>query len=232
MKKYIWIMMIALALLVGDLDFFVFEVIIYLCINGLIKFKKPKSVKKGYKYEQESEEQIQKENNELDSEYVSQMVEQARNEIEKRKERVASYDFREFRGRKNVDWHDVYEYLWYHCRYKGIPMWTEYMNVLIEEGVITDIDKKMVFKKAGKYISWKPRPDLEKKDEIDRNKYIKDDDYWDMFFEKVNKYNYEMYLRGDISKREYELYKVNTEHDDKYLKMFYYDEYLKRKGFI
>lgn len=223
------------------LETFIFFVSIYILCkfawNKLIVDKNvTKKEKTRYKYENLSNElNISDEKEKISSIDIDKAISEARNKIEEHKERIANYDFREFKGRKNVPWEDVYDYLWFQCRYKGIMMWNEYMNELINMGVINQSDKKCVFKKAGNYIPWNYRPDLEEEQNEFIKKTRKDTEYHDNFFEKSADHVYTpMYKDGLLTKEEYERYmgRNKPNHDDHFLKCFYYEEYLKRKGYI
>lgn len=222
----------------NKLECLFFELCIYFFIRFLIKIiikpNKNKIEKKKYKYENFDENISENKDyeNEMSHEYIEQMVSEAKDKISERKARIDSYDYREFKGRKNVDWNEVYEYLWFHCRYKGIRMWNEYIGKLIDEGCINEIDKKEIFKKAGRYISFNPRLELERMDEIEDEKVRKRDKYCDSVIDQANKYFEKLYKMGVISKETYEKSVKKCDESDRHLKMFNYDEYLKRKGYI
>lgn len=216
---------------------FLFLVGLYELCNLFIKFlfkeKSGKSQGKSkYKYQDINSSSVDdlKDIQKIDFD-VSEAIDDARNAVEARKDRIASYDFREFNGRKNVNWEEVYDYLWLQCRYKGIRMWSEYMNELIERGVIDENDKKLVFKKAGNYIPWNPRPDLEAQHEFEKEKERKRKNAQNKWDESVKEYNYKLYKNGLMSKEAYE-YATREIVNEGYLKSFFYDEYLKKKGYI
>lgn len=227
------------------LECFVFEVICYFLISAswkiLTRPKKKDTALQKYKYEYAGRnftpvDPIMHDDSDLHKPNLDDVIEEARTEVQEKANRVSNYDFREFRGRKNVPWEEVYDYLWLHCRYKGIPMWLEYMSELVNEGVMSEECIKKVFDKAGIYIPWTPRPELEARDNIETEKVRKRDNHWEQL--QISQAKFVDYLKDvgiyDGCEEYYENDRKMCEvHlSDKHLKAFYYDEYLKRKGYI
>lgn len=239
-KKWIWIFMFLLALVqrTGKIQVFLIEVFIYLIISWYFKkvsgSEKKQSEKKLYKYENldNQETSDRKLIEQIDWETVDSDVQEAKDKLAERKQRVESYDYREFIGRKDVDWEEVYDYLWKQCRYKGILMWNEYMNYLISKGIINEVDKKLVFKKAGNYIPFKPRLDLEAIQKIERDDVRSKDKEESKFIESINAYNQKLYVQGVVNEKQLEKMMIKDEKSDNYLKTFDYEKYLKRKGYV
>ena len=208
---------------------------IFYCLFKFFNKTNKKYSKKKYKYQNAIEENvnISNESEIFDLDLFESQIKDVEKQLNEREERIASYDYREFKGRNNVPWIEVYEYLWNQCRYKGISMWIEYMRQLVKEGVINNEDISNVIKKAGDYIPWNPRLDLE----VENLDFIEEtrrkDKENDLFFESVNKYNEKLYKQGILSKDEYEK-EINkrNKHNLDYLKIFYYEEYLKEIGRI
>lgn len=231
----IWLAMIQRE---GKLSCLLIEFIIYFSICFLIKKtdKKKKNKKKKYKYENAIEENIQDVDmpEEFNFEQMQAQIDEIENELNEYEQRVASYDYREFRGRKNVPWIEIYEYLWNQCRYKGIPMWMEYMRQLVKEGVMNEEDKIKVIRKAGDYIPWNPRPDLE----AEQNEFREETR------EQEKKYKYEIedkaikqwdkWLKSGLWKQnDYDFHMSrNKPMSLEHKKIFYYEDYLKEIGRI
>lgn len=246
MKKseyVIWFLMVSLALMQseGKVQCLVFEVALYfLCkkiINRIINPKKKKEKnQKLYKYENLDKEQIPRleQKEKFNIENYREDIEEARIRIQEKEDRIAGYDFREFEGRQNVQWEDVYDYLWLQCRYKGIPMWNEYINELINRGCLNESDRKKIFKKAGKYIPWEYRPDLEEEQNEFRKEVRKKDKEYDDFNKAydIEDFFEEKGLFNDGLERIFSKEDKKINKSDSYLKSFEYDEYLKRKGYI
>ena len=241
-KLVIWIFIVWLSAIQRHekLECFVFLALVYFLCSKLWRFlfkerKYERKSKNKYKYQNLNDEN---KNINIDNKPglgfdIKDAIIEAKNSVEARKDRIDSYDFREFKGRKNVDWNEVYDYLWFQCRYKGVMMWSEYMNHLIEEGVISEADKRNVFKKANNYIPWKPRPDLEALQEIDRKKTINHEKEFDAFWKSSREHVYKRELKhGLITEEEYDRKVKPIERSLNHLKIFDYEEYLKRKGYV
>lgn len=238
-KYCIWFVMVWLAMIQssGKISFLVFEIMIYCFINFLLnrKSKDKKKVKKKYKYENALNENVDSLNKSDIDGFDYDDFEYQLNEVEKqlneRDKRIASYDYREFIGRKDVSWEEVFDYLWIHCRYKGIPMWIEYMRGMVERGEFLADDIKKVIQKAGDYIPWEPRLDYECEDLDFKEGVRKQDKYYDDFFDELDKYDQKMFDEGRISKEMLDFnrsrrFKVDKNHK----RIFYYDDYLKEEG--
>lgn len=240
-------MMIAFALLQHEnaLEFLIFELIVYLGFSYLLRNKHQTKKPTRYKYEDIKEEIQQKETpSEANQVYFTQMIKQANAENEARAERITSYDFREFKGRKNVNWEEVENYLFIHCKYKGVQMWSEYISELIKQGVLCSEDREKIFSKHKRYYSINPRPDLEAKEEQDREKwrvycYTQDRrhkqerDTWEKdpsfnYTKDGNTINIIKQINDDLGGH----FNYKTDSSEEMLKTYFYDEYLKRKGLL
>ena len=207
---------------------------------------KERNVKSKRKYKYQNQDNIEQVSNvskpKIDDFDIDELVKDANKCNLARHERVSKYDFREFEGRNDVTWEEVEDYLWIHCKYKGYEMWTEYCMYLVSKGIILKSDIQKIFDKHRKYISITPRPDLEAKEEKER-----DDDRW--FHNKMQRYydhdnklandehwNYE-HKDGTIHNifRDLGCGQVVSEKEtlsDNTLKTLFYDDYLKKKGYI
>lgn len=245
MNKKKIIMLIVMIIIAINMDGNVLENIGYeIVLVGLIEFviKKLKSKKKeepikGYKYENIKNENnvIRNEIETKNSEEIDELVEYARKKNIERKQRVESYDYREFRGRNNVTWEEVYDYLWLQCRYLGYMMWSQYMDQLIKENIISEMDKKQILKKASNYIPFNERKDLQNEFEENKKKTWEESKHnKEWLYKKIKQVYMGMVQDRVITKEQAEehINKNKPNYDDSYLKCFNYEMYLKQKGYV
>ena len=254
-ETYLIIGMVWLAMIQneGKIEVLIFELFIYFGVKKLLKIlstdktKNKKNTKAKYKYES-FDEGLQRiadnakaltttKNEEIDS-----AIEEAKLKVAEVNERIKTYDFREFENRDDVTWEQVENYLWIHCKYKGYQMWTEYINHLVRIGKISKDDIDKIFSKHRKHISIMPRPDLEAKEqkELEEERWFwEKNERIDRQYERQEQnehWNYKNEKDGTIHNIFKDLssghFKIKTEASDDHLSALYYDEYLKRKGYI
>ena len=247
----LWFCMVWLAMIQSEnkLTFLAFEIVIYLAIRFCLKDKKKKGDgnKKRYRYERFDDDLDEIVDNYSalhadENEIIDNALNDAKYELEELNERLKSYDFREFIDREDVSWEEVENYLWVHCRYKGLQMWSEYINFLIKKGIILKKDVKNIFDKHKGHIAIIPRPDLEAKQrlesyemlwklkKIDRSqshgKDLANNDHWNY----VSKDGSVRNIFKDLGAEEWLNFEDRV--SDNLLYELDYDAYLKRKGYV
>lgn len=146
-------------------------------------------------------------------------------------------DLRQFRGRNNVTKQEVADYLWYHYLWEGFHEKRIICQEIIRVSNITQDDIDWVFKehyhhktKAGEEGSgcWIRNEEIRREIEYENEKIRKQDKENKEFMEREEKWMENFF--PEINEIVKEVYK--KENDEKYKYIFYYEEWLKEKGYV
>lgn len=170
---------------------------------------------------------------EINTDYIRASIEKIEKINKEEKEYRRNIDIRQFKGRKNVTKEEVENFLWVHYAWEGFKEKKIILEEIEKETNITKDDIKWILHEHyNKEINgekgggcWERNEEYKKELEYTKNKIKEIENEYD----KIEKINNNLIKEIPILK---DIKEVNHKKDDEIKYRYYYDEWLKEKGYI